>query len=96
MHIPPHISSLLCGGITFYRGLRKRAFLPRPSRHNRVLYATDADGGIIYRTDTDGAAVDGPQDGPLRAHAGQPPQPVQAERASSYKRRQMMRAANTR
>ena len=88
MRIPPHISSLLCGGITFYRGLRKRALLPRPSRHNRVLYATDAD--------ADGALVDGPQYWPLLAHTGQHPQPVQARRASSFKRRQMMSAANMR
>ncbi len=90
------MSSLFSSSVTFFRRLRRRALLPRPSRHNHVLYATDADGGIIHRTDTDGAAVDGPQDGALRAHAGQPPQPVQAGRASSYKRRQMMSAANTR
>ena len=86
MYTPAHMSSLFSRSVTFFRRLRRRAHLSQRCHHNRVLYATDADGAL----------VDGPQDWPLGAHTGRHPLPVQARRASSFKRRQMMSAANMR
>ena len=86
MYTPAHMSSLFSRSVTFFRRLRRRAHLSQRCHQYRVLYATDADGALVV----------GPHDQPLNAHSGQPLQPVQARRASSFKRRQMMSAANMR